>query len=226
MKIKALAPDDLRATLPLYTIREAAGFLDLPVSTLHNWIKPPEGKPLVSTLPVKGHAPRVSFVGFAEAFVVAAARKRGLSTRELHEGVEGIAADWGIQHALANRLIYMDNKLYLGVRDPQGDHHERARDRQLQMIEAVKSEIQFIEFGGDDYADRITLPAFNTDVVVSPFVAGGQPIVRRSGIRVADVARRYAVKKESVGYIAEDFGLTEDEVLDLAHATPAGTAPR
>lgn len=224
MDVKQLPPQDPRAAMPLYTIREAAGYLDIPVTTLHSWIKPPRGGPLVFTVGVKGHAPSIPFIGFAEAFVIAAARKRGFSTRELREGVEAIRDEWGIDHALANRAIYMDNKLYLGVKHPKTKQHERARDRQLQMIDAVKGEIAYVEFGKDDYADRITLPTFETEVYVSPFVAGGQPVVRRSGIRVRDVAARYALKKEPLDYIADDFGLTTDEVLDLAHAETTGAA--
>jgi len=219
MELKKLPPSDPRVSLPLYTINEAAGYLNVPNSTLQSWTK---GEPLVSTLRRKGHQPSLSFIGFAEAFLVAAARKRGFSAKELREGIQAIRRDWGIEHALANRLIYMDNKLYLGVQHPHTDQYERARDRQLQMIEAVKDEIEFVEFGRDYYPDRIQLPTFETEVVVSPFVAAGQPIVRRSGVRVRDVAKRYALKKESVEYIADDFGLSVNEVLDLAHAPREG----
>src|SRR5213592_3544714 len=106
MAVKPLPPEDPRATMPLYTIREAASYLDVPVTTLHSWIKPPNGEPLVYALSQKGKSASIPFIGFAEAFVVSVARRHGLSTRELRDGVNAIRADWEIEHALANRLIY------------------------------------------------------------------------------------------------------------------------
>jgi uncharacterized protein (DUF433 family) len=213
--VEPLPAGDPRGAFALYTIREAADYLDLSISTLQRWVRPRHGTPLVFSLSQKGYGRSIPFVGLAEAFVIASARARKLSARNVREGVLAIKKDTGLDYALANRMIYTD-RVDLGLVHRHG--HERARDRQLQWRDAVKQDIESIDFGADDYATRITLPRYgDLDVTVDPHQAGGKPLLR-SGMRVRDVIRRIELKKETSAVLAHDFGLTEVEVVDLTDA--------
>ena len=76
-KVKPLASDDPRS-VPLFTISEAAKYLGLNYTTLRSWVRPDAGKPLVYSFPKEGNYASIPFVGFAEAFVLAAAKRAGL----------------------------------------------------------------------------------------------------------------------------------------------------
>ena len=74
--------DELRFETPLYTVAEAARFLDVPVSTFTTWAHGyeahPKGRPVVKGGPIltairtpRRH-PEVPFVGLVEGMVAAA----------------------------------------------------------------------------------------------------------------------------------------------------------
>ena len=114
-------------------------------------------------------------------------------------------------------MIYFDlvNK-EIGISRSE-QHHERARDRQMQFLDAVAPYLVFLDFGYDDYARRISLPRFPIRVTASPAVAGGDPIVQRTGVRLRDVLALQRAKA-SHAEIAEESGLTAEEVEGLLEA--------
>ena len=57
----------------------------------------------------------------------------------------------------------------------------------MQFLDAVAPYLVFLDFGYDDYARRITLPRFPIRITASPAVAGGDPIVQKTGVRICDV---------------------------------------
>ena len=220
--VDVLPVDDRRATLPLYTAAEASFYLGVPESTLRRWVQPTDDHMrLVTALPQKGHHPFIPFIGLAEAFILAAARKNRLTPRAIREGVEAIKDEYGIDHALAHRMIYFDLvNAEIGIRRDEF-HHERARDRQMQFLDAVAPYLVFLDFGYDDYARRITLPRFPIRVTASPSVAGGDPIIQKTNVRLRDILgleKTGADPRE----IAEEAGLTPEEVEGLLEAA-AGT---
>jgi uncharacterized protein (DUF433 family) len=223
--VEALAADDPRTAWPLYTIHEAAKYLGLPNSTLRSWVRPDGGPPLVHSFPKEGHHPSIPFAGFAEAFVLAAARRAGLPRNRIRAGVDAVRAEMGVEYALANKRLYVDKAEILvryaldepsDPRDP-GDLTV-ARTHQMQMTETVKSQLELITYGSDDFAATIQLPIFKkTRVIVDPKEAFGQPFVERTGTRVRDVLALFWAE-EDPEEIAYDFDLTNDEVFDLIRA--------
>ena len=220
--VDVLPVDDRRATLPLYTAADASFYLGVPESTLRRWVHPTEDQvPLITALEQKGHGPFIPFIGLAEAFILTAARRNKLTPRDIRDGVEAIKDEYGIDHALAHRMIYFDlvNR-EIGISRSE-HHHERARDRQMQFLDAVAPYLVFLDFGSDDYARKITLPRFPIRVTASPFVAGGDPIVQKTSVRLRDIIGLQTAGASN-GEIAEESGLTPDEVEGLL-AVAAGT---
>ena len=58
---------------------------------------------------------------------------------------------------------------------------------------------------------------FGIDVVVDPWLNGGQPTVSRRGVRVADVVSRLSAH-EPAEDVAADYGLTVTEVETIRRA--------
>jgi uncharacterized protein (DUF433 family) len=219
--VKPLAADDPRRA-PLFTISEAAKYLGLNYTTLRGWVRPDSGKALVYSFPKEGNYASIPFVGFAEAFVLAAAKRAGLRPDRVRDGVKAIRKEVGLEYALATRRLWMDRvDLLMAYDEPEDATEEdltRARDRQLQMREAVKHDLELITYGSDDVAQTIQLPIFKkTKVIVDPTEAFGQPIVERTGTRVRDVLALFWAD-EDMKDIAYDFDLKVEEVEDLIRA--------
>jgi uncharacterized protein (DUF433 family) len=220
--VKQLAPDDPRSW-PLFTINEAAKYLGLPYSTLRSWVRPDDGLPLVHSLPKEGHFPSIPFVGFAEAFVLAAAKRAGVKPGRVRAGVEAVRKELGLEYALASRRLYVDKAELLVAYETDPDHRSPEdltviRNHQLQMTEMVKNQLELITYGSDDFAATIQLPVFKrTKVIVDPQEAFGQPIVERTGTRVRDILGLFWAE-EQIKDIAYDFDLKTDEVEDIIRA--------
>lgn len=86
-----------RFDIPLYTTAEAARFLGVPASTFAAWargyVRRPSGHPVVIGEPIvtsmraeRGY-PTVPFVGLAEAMIIAAFRRTGVSLQHIRRAV-------------------------------------------------------------------------------------------------------------------------------------------
>jgi len=218
-----LAQDDPRAAWPIFTVFEAARYLHVPNSTLRTWIFPKHGLPLVTSVAGKAHLPRLTFLGFAEAFVIASARRAGVKPKVIREGVEAVRASIGVDYALATHRLYHDKTELLvapeggtALTDP--DDLEVARNNQIQMTKMVKGDLKHINYGTDGVAESLELPSYKiARVIVDPHEAFGAPIISRTGTRIRDVL---ALSKagEDDRDIAYDFGLKVEEVRDVIGA--------
>ena len=218
-----LADSDPRLAWPIFTINEAAKYLGLPYTTLRSWVRPDVGKALVYSHSKVGHNATIPFVGFAEAFVLAAAKRAGVRPDRVRAGVDAVRKDVGLDYALATRRLYVDKAellvAYAMEADPSTPEDLTvARNRQLQMTETVRNQLELITYGSDDIAETIQLPIFKqTKVIVDPREAYGQPIVERTGTRVRDVLALWFAE-EPMKDIAYDFDLELDEVEDIVRA--------
>jgi uncharacterized protein (DUF433 family) len=187
--------------------------LEMPASTLASWTATTvSGKPLVTTLPHEGHMPRIPFIGFAEAFVLQAARHAGVPSHRIRPNVVAIREQFpSIDHALASRRIFTDGAELLVIRDEDSSGAtEVPRLRQRQLTDTVKSQLRLITYGEDDFARRLILPKYReVGATVDPLVAGGRPLVH--GARVKDLLDRHngGDRQED---IAEAFGVSVEEV--------------
>src|SRR3954470_24567003 len=104
-----LSPDDPRLDRPIFTLREAAGYLGVPKSTVHEWARPGgDRSPLITVFPRHGRDATVPFVGFAEAYVLSAFRKAGVPLQRIRSAVDVLSSEIGLEHALASRQLYTD----------------------------------------------------------------------------------------------------------------------
>jgi uncharacterized protein (DUF433 family) len=218
---RPLASEDPRI-FPMFTINEAAKYLGLSYSTLRSWVRPDVGRPLVYSVGREGHYASIPFVGFAEAFVLAAAKRAGMKPHRIRQGVEAVRRDIGLDYALASKRLYIDKAevLVAYAAEDEADDEDLtvARNRQLQLRETVRNQLELITYGSDDVAATIRLPIFKkAEVIVDPLEAFGQPIVERTGTRVRDVLALFFAD-EDMEDIAYDFDLERVEVEDIIRA--------
>ena len=217
---KTMAADDPRLGRALFTLRETAGYLDIPPSTIHAWARASGASPLITLLPRRGAEATVPFLGFAEAYVLSAFRRAGVPLQRIRPAVDALKRSFGIEHALASERLYTDGAEVLFdyvTRRAQGDPLELVvvRTGQHQFSELIREYLTLITYGSDGYASRVRLPSYrDAEVVVDPKVAFGLPLVVHGGARVEDLVDRF-LAGDSVADIAYDFGVSAQEVEDV-----------
>ena len=218
---KHLSPEDPRVARPIFTLREAAGYLGVPKSTIHAWARPSGGRsPLITVFPRHGREATVPFVGFAEGYVLAAFRKAGVPLQRIRPAVEVLSREIGLDHALASRRLYTDGAEVLF--DYATERHDddvlelvAPRTGQHQFSELVRDYLRRISYGDDGWASHVQLPAYGrAAVVVDPEVAFGLPILTDGGARVEDLVDRF-LAGETITAIAEDFAVPLAQVEDV-----------
>lgn len=221
--------------MPLYTVAEAARFLGVPPTTFSNWARgytvtfPNRravlGEPIVTAVAADRYYPSVPFVGLAEGMVVAAFRHAGVSLQHIRKAVAVLEREIGLKHALASERLFTDGASILydyAENDGEDELLTHVVTQQRVFAEVIKDYLTRIEYGADQWAQRLVSPALKSrTVVVDPQRAFGQPIFARGAVRVEDVIDRWRAG-ESIAAVAEDFGVPAEDVEDyLRVAIPA-----
>jgi hypothetical protein len=108
-----------RSATPLYSVAEAARYLDVPASTFATWThgyrRRPAGRrevvggPVLTALPRSGvRAPIIPFIGLVEGLVLAAMRRSGVPLQRIRPALERLEEEFGLAHALASQRLYTD----------------------------------------------------------------------------------------------------------------------
>lgn len=210
---------DPRLSVPLFTVSEAASHLGMPTSTLTSWVHEEiAGRPLVTTLDHRGRQPSIPFIGFAEAFVLQAAKRAGVPSRRIRPNVEAIRNEFpSIDHALASKRVYTDGAELLVMRDEDvSGATEVPRLKQRQLTETVRNQLRLITYGEDGFARRLTLPKYgDLGVLVDPLIATGRPLI--GGARVKDIVDRHS-SGDTEQEISEAFGVPVEAVEAVVQA--------
>lgn len=219
-----LPADDPRVVRPIFTVREAAGHLDVPVASLSRW-----ATGLVTTVDRGRSAARVPFVGFAEAFVLAALRRAGVPLQRIRPAVEILREEIGLEHALASQDLYTDGTevlvRFVEQTEPELLELTVVRTGQKQFSELVRADLNRITYGSDGWAQRIELPTYRrARVVVDPARAFGLPLVVDGGARVEDLVDRF-VAGDGLAEIATDFAVPIDQLEDVIRVATKAAAP-
>lgn len=229
--------DDPHYTTPLYHKAEAAHIIAVPAQTFRDWAvgyarKRLDGSqlvsaPIVTTLdPVRPQGVSVPFVGLAEAYIVAAFTKAGVPMRRIRPAVLWLQEHIGLPQALASQQLQTDGAEVLWDFGRQSG--DPADQDMVDGLVVVRSGQQVFRPVVRDYLTRVTyengwtrkilLPQYGrVDVVVDPWLNGGQPTVAGRGIRITDIVSRLKAR-EPAGDVAGDYGLTVREVEQIRTA--------
>ncbi len=230
-----------RFTVPLYTLSEAARYLNVPISTFATWAhgyqRQPPGRPGVVQEPVvtaidrigrNTHIPSIPFIGLAEGLVLAAFRQRGVPLQKIRPALRILSKEIGLEHALASKSLYTDGaEVLYDYAESQGDTPEAQSARQLIVVrngqgvfnEIIADYLHRITYGADNYAQIIRLPQYKkADIVADPTRSFGRPIFSRGGARVEDALQLFWAG-EDLHTVAAEFGIPEPELEDAVRAT-------
>ena len=227
-----------------YGIGEAAGNLAIPPSTLTTWAygyerrrsgaRNASAEPIVTAVrPERAGDPAMPFIGLAEAYALAAFRHAGVPMQRIRPAIDALARELGLEYALASRRLYTDGAevLYDYARHagdtPEGESARElvvVRNNQRVFTEVVDLYLQRIEFAADGYAQLIRLPQYRvSEVTVDPDHEFGRPRFAHGGSAVDNVIDLFRAG-EPVDAVAEEFGLSRDEVEDAIRVATRAAA--
>lgn len=233
-----------RFETPLYGIGEAAGYLAVPSSTLATWAYGYErrrpgaglviGEPVITAIrPERRHEAAVPFIGFAEAYALAAFRQAGVPMQRIRPAIDALDRELGLEHALASKQLYTDGaEVLYDYAQHAADTAEGESARELVVVrnnqrvfaEIVDSYLRRVDFAPDGYAQLIHLPQYRVaEVTVDPDHAFGRPRFSRGGAGLADVIDLFRAG-EPIDAVAEEFGLSRAEVEDALRVTTRAAA--
>ncbi len=226
------APD--RFTAPLYTLKEAARYLDVPDSTLTTWAKgyrrESADRPTVTMAPIltslartSSRGPVIPFIGLAEGFALSAMRRSGVPLQRIRPAIARLEQELGLEHALASRQLFTDGaEVLYDYAETTSDLDASRAVRELVVVrsnqrvfnDVVESYLQRVEFDEAGYARLIPLPAYTVaNVLVDPARGFGQPIFARGGARIEDALAMFRAG-EQLDVVAEEFSVPREELED------------
>ncbi|GGL46369.1 DUF433 domain-containing protein [Planomonospora parontospora] len=229
-----------RFTTPLYGIAEAAGYLAVPASTFTTWAfgyerrqrdgRTVHGEPVITARrPGRPNQASVPFIGLAEGYALAAFRQAGVPLQRIRPAVDALQRELGLEHALASRRLFTDGaEVLYDYAEHVGDDSTRelvvVRNNQRVFTEVVASYLRRVDFAVDGYAEVITLPQYRVaDVRVDADHAFGRPRFARGGAKLEDVIDLFQAG-EPVDVVAEEFGLSRQEVEDVLRVATRAAA--
>ncbi len=232
--IVPLSHDDPRVTTALFTFREAASYLDVPLSTLAEWTRHhelSEGQPLIRAFDAEPGVASLPFVGLAEAYVLAAFRRAGVPLRKIKPALRQLKNDVGLEYALASGHLYTDGvEVLFDYVAKGGDdvmrHLTEPHSKQLVLREVVAGYLRRVQWDNNRWAERLHLPGFRTaDVIVDVRRAYGRPVLTAGDARVEDLVGRW-LGGDSLRDIAQDFGVPASECEDAIRVGVQPLQPR
>lgn len=183
---------------------------------------------ITATRPTLRHDPAMPFIGLAEAYALAAFRHADVPMHRIRPAIDALDRQLGLSHALASRRLYTDGAEVLydyaqhAGGTPEGEIARElvvVRNNQRVFTEAVEQYLSRVDFSSDGYARLIRLPQYRVaEVTVDPDHAFGRPRFARGGASLDDVIDLFRAG-EPVDVVAEEFGLTRDEVEDAIRAS-------
>ncbi len=227
--------DRNRFEVPLYTVAEAARIIDVPRSTVATWARgyvrrgqdraDVVGDAVITSLsPATAAEPSIPFVGLAEALVLAAVRRSGVSLQRIRPALGQLQRGIGVNHALASRKFHTDGaELLSDFGEVRRDTAEGTaalnlvvvRSGQRVFADVIENYLRRIEYAQDGYASLIHVPVYElAEVVADPTRSFGAPIFERGGARVDDVLHRFWAG-ESLDELSAEFGVPLDQLEDV-----------
>ena len=215
----------------MFTEAEAARLLRVPQRTLNYWL---EGgvwrgrtySPVIRVEPRGGHAP-VTWAEFVEAGLLREYRRKHVPMHELRAFIDRVRRNYGIPYPLADQRPYVSGRELLAkAQDDAG------LDAGLCLVALVRGQYvltpaadafyQRVTWEGDTAAAWRPHDDPQSPVLIQPGIRAGRPAVKGISTEVLWEQERAG---EAVSDIADDFGLTEEDVVwAIAYETSARAA--
>jgi len=225
MRRDAFTQQDLRQ-LPAYAISEAAGYLQLPTSTLRSWVLGQRYfdakrtarlfRPVIDIADPKQK--QLSFINLVEAFVLAGIRRdHEVPLPKVRKALDYVRRSFGARRPLAEEQFETDGvDLFV---EKYGALVGVSQEGQLQMRELIRDRLQRVRRDPKGLPEKIVLfpasgiGAGRADVVIDPRRSFGRPVLDGLGVRTTVVFERF-MAGENIEVLARDYAVPAQAVQD------------
>ncbi|MFC4035967.1 DUF433 domain-containing protein [Streptomyces polygonati] len=208
-----------RFTDGLLTPSETSSYLQIPQSTLYDWLNgKAAGAPLVHQIePPRSGQPSVPFAAVAEAYVLRSLRNLGLRMNQIREAAGAVRDAFDTPYGLVSRRIATDG-VDIFIEHGLGDLR-RARDGQAPIREVVDQYLRYLSWDADDdFPSSLRLRQYGSvPVVIDPRFGHGLPVVAANRVPVKAVTDLWEAG-ESIEDIAYEYDMDPDQVDELCRA--------
>jgi uncharacterized protein (DUF433 family) len=228
IKIEDMATLDPRE-VPMYWLNDVALFTGVPASTVKRWTgQIGTAAPIIfapsEELQQRDNELRLSFANLLEVHILDALRKENIPIARIKTGLEYLAGAIGTsaKHPLLSQPFYtVPGMRDMFVQTVEGTPLNVSRHGQPALGEILNAHLKRIKW---DKNGPISLMPMRTDrVVISLHVAGGQPVVRDTGVLASMLAGRWNAG-DSIDELAEDYKLPEADVREAVRYISATAA--
>lgn len=205
--------EDPRDT-PLYGVREAAAYVNVPRGTLRHWLKPDSrGRVIIET---PEGSDQLSFYNMLEAHALSVMTKqRGVTLPILREAVEKLRARSDRPHPLIENDLFTIKGLgsvYLKtIADEIEDLGAGGEMSQMMLRRLVVKNLQRID--RDNTGPYRLRPHNYSHIALDHRISGGRPVVLGTGILAEMIARRRRAG-ESAEALAADYHISVSDVRE------------
>jgi uncharacterized protein (DUF433 family) len=220
--------------LPRYTPEEAAGYLEIPASTLRSWVL---GRHFPSSTGSRFWRPLIelenpdikllSFFNLVEAHVLCAARfKHSLKMPEIRAALDYVKIELNVPRPLLDRRFSTDGKfLFLRSLESSDRWIDASNWGQYGLAPIIDQYLERIEW--DDAGGFPTgfYPKSQRNeakvIIISPGLSAGRPVVKGRGVLATMIWQRKTAG-DSVETLARDYRLQPSQVeaaLDYVERT-------
>jgi uncharacterized protein (DUF433 family) len=214
LKIEDMATLDPRE-VPMYWLSEVALFTGVPASTVKRWTGQISGcKPLIipppDELQQQAHELRLSFANLLEAHILDATRKHDIPINQIRRGLEYLKDRFpNAAHPLLTTDFYsVPGTRHMFIRTIEGPVNI-SRYGQSALADILEKHLKRIEW---DRSGPIRLmPMRSEKVVIDLNVAGGQPVLKGTGVLASVLAGRWRAG-DTEEELATGYSLPLDDV--------------
>lgn len=204
------------AERPTYTPAEAARYAGISAQSVARWragytYRTHRGPRRSGPVTGGASAGLLSFNELLEVAVVAAARHANVSMRAVRRAVDAARQVYGVERPLAQLTFMHDGRdLFIRELEAEGAHRYVNLSRYGQVAwEHISDVLANLEYESG-HAVRWFPEGRTVPIAIDPRVSFGRPYIFRKGVSTDAIRGRF-LAGESLGFIVDDFDLTEEE---------------
>lgn len=195
----------------MFTVPEAARIVGADRRTAGRWLRGNDSRPVFSGN--RASLGKVSFLELAELLVAVRFVKHGGKLEKVRAAHTNARKRWpDIPYPFASkRLLQLGGEIIheSDLEYGKGNALAISQEGQWALPEMVYEAMILFEFNEQDQMASQLYPAGrNAPIVIDPTVASGRPTLVNTGITVRAIRERHVRRKEPIGAIARDLGIS------------------
>ncbi len=198
---------------PIYSMREVAQYLQIPITTLRSWTS--GVNPLIKMADPETKS--LSFLNIIEAHVLSSLRRDEVKMSRIRPAIDYLAKVLKTEHPLAHIQLETDS-IDIFIKQ-SNDYLNISKSGQMAIKEALKDYLKMVR--RDEKGNPVRLFPLDTrgrdqeeTVFIDPKVCFGRMVIKEQGIPVDALSERLDAG-DTLEELSEDYGI-EKEVIKRA----------